>query len=362
MNPNMSDNFQKTFARMGQIVDKYQPRVPSPEHLLLALVDDEDAGPAMEAAGVKLEDLRAYVEDDLKNGKEPDPMRAGQLLTSIMVNVHMKVERGQLESINGLEMLISLVAHKCEAAAILDAASLDREALLMIRREGLEKFKKTREQSVNKKAEGPEAKKPVIIEGEKALKEFCVNLNKKAYEGNIDKLTGRGEEITRTVQILCRRSKNNAMYVGDPGVGKTAMVEGLAKRIVEGNVPDKLKDAQIFALDMGALIAGTKYRGDFEERLKDVLKEIEKVPNAILFIDEIHTVVGAGAASGGAMDASNLLKPALTGGKLRCIGATTYDEYRQHFEKDRALVRRFQKIDIVEPTIAETKEILKNLA
>jgi ATP-dependent Clp protease ATP-binding subunit ClpA len=197
--------------------------------------------------------------------------------------------------------------------------------------------------------------------GESALKQFCVNLNDKALEGRVDPLIGRHAEVDRTIQILCRRSKNNPLYVGDPGVGKTAIAEGLARKIIEGAVPEVLLPAVIYSLDMGALLAGTRYRGDFEERLKQVVNELEKMPHAVLFIDEIHTVIGAGATSGGAMDASNLLKPALSGGTIRCIGSTTYKEFRNHFEKDRALLRRFQKIDVNEPTIEDTIKILAGL-
>ena len=197
--------------------------------------------------------------------------------------------------------------------------------------------------------------------GADALEVYCINLNQKARSGRIDPLIGRGPEIQRTIQVLCRRQKNNPLFVGDPGVGKTAIAEGLARRIVMGDVPEVLMDATIFQLDMGALLAGTRYRGDFEERLKAVMREIEGYPGAIMFIDEIHTVIGAGATSGGAMDASNLLKPALQSGTLRCMGSTTYKEYRQHFEKDRALVRRFQKIDVNEPSVPDAIEILKGL-
>src|SRR6185369_2520288 len=188
-----------------------------------------------------------------------------------------------------------------------------------------------------------------------------VNLNRKAMDGKIDPLIGREGEVNRTIQVLCRRTKNNPLYVGDPGVGKTAIAEGLARRIVQGDVPEVLKNATIFALDMGALLAGTRYRGDFEERLKAVVKELEATEGAVLFIDEIHTVIGAGATSGGSMDASNLLKPALQSGALRCMGSTTYKEYRQYFEKDRALVRRFQKIDVNEPSIEDAVKILRGL-
>src|SRR5918911_246928 len=198
-------------------------------------------------------------------------------------------------------------------------------------------------------------------EGGEALSTYCTNLNQKARDGRIDILVGRDVEIERTIQILCRRSKNNPLFVGDPGVGKTAIAEGLALRIVQGEVPEVLKHAVIYALDMGALLAGTRYRGDFEERLKAVVSELQAYEGAILFIDEIHTVIGAGATSGGAMDASNLLKPALQSGGLRCIGSTTYKEYRSYFEKDRALLRRFQKIDVNEPSIPDAIKILKGL-
>src|SRR5690606_16126882 len=190
------------------------------------------------------------------------------------------------------------------------------------------------------------------------LESYTINLNNLAIANRIDPLIGREKEIERVIQTLCRRRKNNPLLVGEAGVGKTAIAEGLARRIIEGRVPEILENAQVFALDMGALLAGTKYRGDFEQRLKAVLKQLIENPNAILFIDEIHTLIGAGAASGGTLDASNLLKPALSSGQLKCIGATTYNEFRQIFEKDHALSRRFQKIDVVEPSVAETVEIL----
>jgi ATP-dependent Clp protease ATP-binding subunit ClpA len=202
---------------------------------------------------------------------------------------------------------------------------------------------------------------PDAEQKESALAKYCVDLNAKSAKGDVDPLIGRDHEVERCIQVLCRRRKNNPLLVGDPGVGKTAIAEGLAKKIVEGATPEVLQGATIYSLDMGALLAGTRYRGDFEERLKAVVKELEDHPDAILFIDEIHTVIGAGATSGGAMDASNLLKPALQGGKLRCMGSTTYKEYRQHFEKDRALSRRFQKIDVNEPSTEDAIKILKGL-
>ena len=212
-----------------------------------------------------------------------------------------------------------------------------------------------------KGADEDEEGEKVVKQGTDALEAYCVNLNEKAKSGRIDPLIGREAEVERTIQILCRRQKNNPLFVGDPGVGKTAIAEGLARKIVKGEVPEVLRASVIYSLDMGALIAGTRYRGDFEERLKSVVKELEGLKGAILFIDEIHTVIGAGATSGGAMDASNLLKPALQAGVLRCIGSTTYKEYRQYFEKDRALVRRFQKIDVAEPTVPDTIKILKGI-
>jgi len=206
-----------------------------------------------------------------------------------------------------------------------------------------------------------EAGESAAKQGNEALATYCVDLNQKARDGRVDPLIGRAHEVERTIQVLCRRTKNNPLYVGEPGVGKTAIAEGLARKIVEGDVPEVLKEAVIYALDMGALLAGTRYRGDFEERLKAVLTELKKKPQSVLFIDEIHTIIGAGATSGGSMDASNLLKPSLQSGELRCIGSTTYKEYRNHFEKDRALVRRFQKIDVPEPSIGDAVEIMKGL-
>ena len=219
---------------------------------------------------------------------------------------------------------------------------------------GAEEEPEQREQRSEQANDGDKDKK----KKESALEAYCVNLNRKARDGRIDPLIGREAEVQRTIQILCRRQKNNPLLVGDPGVGKTAIAEGLALKIVRGEVPEVLEDATVFSLDMGTLLAGTRYRGDFEERLKQVVSELEKMPEAVLFIDEIHTVIGAGATSGGAMDASNLLKPALSGGTIRCIGSTTYKEFRNHFEKDRALLRRFQKIDVNEPTVPDTIKIL----
>jgi ATP-dependent Clp protease ATP-binding subunit ClpA len=367
----MSRRFQETFARMTEIAAQYGNGRVLPEHLLLSLTKDEDAVDMMNAAGIDIDTMENMVDQhlkarsDYKNFKGPaEGLTASEELGAVMRDLQVRVQTRQVQEVNGMEMLIIMLRHRNQATLSLEAAGLNLQKATEIKTRGVETYAAERRRQ-NPGTPGqpsqPSKPAPVIIEGGPALREFCVHLNKRANEGKIDKLTGRDKEVTRTVQILSRRSKNNPLYVGEPGVGKTAMAEGLAKRIVEGDVPENLKNAQIFSLDMGALLAGTRYRGDFEERLKNVVKEIQKVPNAVLFIDEIHTVVGAGATSGGSMDASNLLKPALTSG-LRVIGSTTYDEFRKHFEKDRALLRRFQKIDINEPSIDETKEILRNLA
>jgi ATP-dependent Clp protease ATP-binding subunit ClpA len=267
--------------------------------------------------------------------------------------------------VTGANVLVAIFAEReSHAAFFLQEQEMTRfEAVQYIshgiaKRPGMSEPKHVRGVDEDQNGDGREDGKK---QPQDALNTYCVNLNKKAKVGRIDPLIGREPEVMRTIQVLCRRQKNNPLFVGDPGVGKTAIAEGLARKIVNADVPEVLRNATIFALDMGALLAGTRYRGDFEERLKAVMKEIENYPGAILFIDEIHTVIGAGATSGGAMDASNLLKPALQSGTLRCIGSTTYKEYRQHFEKDRALVRRFQKIDIKEPSVEDSIEILKGL-
>ena len=273
------------------------------------------------------------------------------------------VQSSGREEVTGANVLVAIFAEReSHAAYFLQEQEMTRfDAVQYIshgiaKRPGMTEPRHVRGVDEDQAAEGEE-RKP----GQDALNTYCVNLNKKARDGKIDPLIGREPEVLRTIQVLCRRQKNNPLFVGDPGVGKTAIAEGLARKIIKGEVPEVLQDATIFALDMGALLAGTRYRGDFEERLKAVMKEIENYPGSILFIDEIHTVIGAGATSGGAMDASNLLKPALQSGTVRCIGSTTYKEYRQHFEKDRALVRRFQKIDVKEPSVEDTIEILKGL-
>jgi ATP-dependent Clp protease ATP-binding subunit ClpA len=341
------------------------------EHLLLALVDDKDAAAVMRACNVDLErlrgDLTEYIDVELTNlvngsGEDAKPTAGFQRVIQRAV-IH--VQSSGREEVTGANVLVAIFAEReSHAAFFLQEQDMTRyDAVNYIshgvaKRPGLDEPRRVRG-SAEQSSEREDAEESSGKES--ALDAWCINLNAKARAGKIDPLIGRELELKRTIQVLCRRAKNNPLYVGDPGVGKTAIAEGLAKKIVEGDVPDVLRGVTVFALDMGALLAGTRYRGDFEERLKQVIKEIEQHRGAVMFIDEIHTVIGAGATSGGAMDASNLLKPALASGTLRCIGSTTYKEYRQFFEKDRALVRRFQKIDITEPSIPDTVDILKGL-
>src|SRR5918996_2798165 len=336
------------------------------EHLLIALIDDEHASKVMTACGVSRDDLRASVKHYLDNelgalvadaGTDPTPTSGFQRVVQRAI---LHVQSSGRDEVTGANVLVALFSEReSYAVYFLQQQDMSRLDAVTYISHGVGKGEVSAEPSP---PQGPEEK--TESKGDKkesALQQFTVNLNDKAKAGKVDPLIGRMPEVDRTVQILCRRSKNNPLYVGDPGVGKTAIAEGLARKIVEGDVPDVLKPAVIYSLDMGALLAGTRYRGDFEERLKAVVSELEKLPHAILFIDEIHTVIGAGATSGGAMDASNLLKPALSNGAIRCIGSTTYKEFRNHFEKDRALLRRFQKIDINEPTTDDTVKILAGL-
>ena len=335
------------------------------EHLLLALTDDEHASAVMDACGVGIDDLKGTVVqyldselDSLKVGEPIDPSPTSGF-QRVVQRAILHVQSSGRDAVTGANVLVALFSEKeSYAVYFLQQQDMSRLDAVSFISHGVAKGG-----SAATPPQGEEDKEEARKKGKKetALEQFAVDLNAKAKTGRIDPLIGREKEVDRTVQILCRRSKNNPLYVGDPGVGKTAIAEGLARKIVEGDVPDVLKPAVIYALDMGALLAGTRYRGDFEERLKQVMGELEKLPHAVLFIDEIHTVIGAGATSGGAMDASNLLKPALSGGQIRCIGSTTYKEFRSHFEKDRALLRRFQKIDVNEPSIEDTIEILAGL-
>lgn len=341
------------------------------EHLLLALIDDADAAKVMQACGVDLGELNdiviTYLDNDLNNlrvtGKvDPSPTSGFQRVVQRAI---LHVQSSGKDVVTGANVLVALFSERESYAVYFlqqqDMSRLDAVSYIShgIGKDGRITEQRPVEGTEEKAEEASETKTKKEKDG--ALDQFTVNLNEKAKQGRIDPLIGRNDEVDRTIQILCRRSKNNPLYVGEPGVGKTAIAEGLARRIIEGAVPDVLKPAVIYSLDMGSLLAGTRYRGDFEERLKAVVSELEKLPDAILFIDEIHTVIGAGATSGGAMDASNLLKPALSNGSIRCIGSTTYKEFRNHFEKDRALLRRFQKIDVNEPTIDDTIKILAGL-
>src|SRR5512133_3586286 len=368
--PTFSRNLEQSLHRALALANERHHEYATLEHLLLALIDDQDAAAVMRACNVDLDKLRrsltAYLESELENlvsdGNDDSKPTAG--FQRVIQRAVIHVQSSGREEVTGANVLVAIFAEReSHAAYFLQEQDMTRyDAVNYIshgiaKRPGMSEARPVRgsEEDTDTKA-GDDAKK----KGD-ALEAYCVNLNKKAREGRIDPLIGRGAEINRTIQVLCRRQKNNPLFVGDAGVGKTAIAEGLARRIVHGEVPDVLKNATVFSLDMGTLLAGTRYRGDFEERLKQVIKELEAYPGAIMFIDEIHTVIGAGAASGGAMDASNLLKPALASGTLRCIGSTTYKEYRQYFEKDRALVRRFQKIDVNEPSVPDAIEILKGL-
>jgi ATP-dependent Clp protease ATP-binding subunit ClpA len=339
------------------------------EHLLLALIGDEHAAQVMSGCGVELSELReavtAYLDtelDALKTDQETDPSPTSGFQRVIQRAI-LHVQSSGREEVTGANVLVALFSEReSYAVYFLQQQDMTRLDAVSFISHGVGKggqSTETREVKGNEEDKAPKAEPKQ--KGDSALKQFTVNLNEKAKEGKVDPLIGRHAEVDRTIQILCRRSKNNPLYVGDPGVGKTAIAEGLARKIIEGQVPEVLKPAVIYSLDMGALLAGTRYRGDFEERLKQVVSELEKLPHAVLFIDEIHTVIGAGATSGGAMDASNLLKPALSGGQIRCIGSTTYKEFRNHFEKDRALLRRFQKIDVNEPSVEDTIKIITGL-
>ncbi|MBW8785653.1 MAG: ATP-dependent Clp protease ATP-binding subunit ClpA [Novosphingobium sp.] len=371
--PSFAQSLEKTLhAALGNASERSH-EYATLEHLLLALIDDPDAAQVMQACGVDLGDLgdvvRQYLDQEyqsLKTKEKGDPAPTAGFQRVIQRAI-LHVQSSGKDTVTGANVLVALFSERDSYAVyFLQQQDMSRLDAVSYISHGIGKGGKRIEDRTPKGAEteAPQAEEKSEAKGSKkdsALDQFCINLNEKALAGKVDPLIGRGPEVDRTIQILCRRSKNNPLYVGDPGVGKTAIAEGLARKIVEGEVPEVLAEAVIYSLDMGALLAGTRYRGDFEERLKQVVSELEKLPHAILFIDEIHTVIGAGATSGGAMDASNLLKPALSGGTIRCIGSTTYKEFRNHFEKDRALLRRFQKIDVNEPTIEDTVKILKGL-
>jgi len=375
--PTFSSSLEKALHRALTLANERRHEYATLEHLLLSLIDDTDAAAVMTACNVDLDKLKKavsdYVDNDLANlatGYDEDSKPTSGFQRVIQRAV-IHVQSSGREEVTGANVLVAIFAEReSHAAYFLQEQDMTRYDAVNYISHGIAKRPGSSEPRTPKGVEESEqearsSSSKETEDGQKkpldALKAYCVNLNDKARNGRIDPLIGRMAEVNRTIQILCRRSKNNPLYVGDPGVGKTAIAEGLAKRIVEKQVPEALQDATIFSLDMGTLLAGTRYRGDFEERLKQVVKELEDFPGAVLFIDEIHTVIGAGATSGGAMDASNLLKPALSSGAIRCIGSTTYKEYRQFFEKDRALVRRFQKIDVNEPSIDDAIDIMKGL-
>ena len=343
------------------------------EHLLLALLDEPDAAKVMRACSVDLKVLRKslvdFIEDDLStlitdvDGSEAVPTAAFQ---RVIQRAAIHVQSSGRTEVTGANVLVAIFAEReSNAAFFLQDQDMTRYDAVNFIAHGVAKdpdFVESRPivgaEDEDNLFDGEAGK---AAEKDSALEKYCIDLNAKSLQGNVDPLIGRDLEVERCIQVLCRRRKNNPLLVGDPGVGKTAIAEGLARKITQGQTPAILSKTTIYSLDMGSLLAGTRYRGDFEERLKAVMTEMEEHEDAVLFIDEIHTIIGAGATSGGAMDASNLLKPALQGGKLRCMGSTTYKEFRQHFEKDRALARRFQKIDVDEPSVEDSIKILKGL-
>ncbi len=369
--PSFSNTLEQAIHSALALANARRHELATLEHLLLALIDEPDAAKVMKACSVDLEALRNtlvdFIDDDLStlvtdvDGSEAVPTAAFQ---RVIQRAAIHVQSSGRTEVTGANVLVAIFAEReSNAAFFLQEQDMTRYDAVNFIAHGVAKdpsFGETRPVTgANDAEEEPQAAEE---EGkESALSKYCVDLNAKSRKGEVDPLIGREHEVERCIQVLCRRRKNNPLLVGDPGVGKTAIAEGLARKIVNGETPEVLQNATIFSLDMGALLAGTRYRGDFEERLKAVVSELEEHPDAILFIDEIHTVIGAGATSGGAMDASNLLKPALQGGRLRCMGSTTYKEFRQHFEKDRALSRRFQKIDVNEPTVEDAVKILKGL-
>ncbi len=373
--PSFSSTLEQAIHAALALANERRHEFATLEHLLLALIEEPEAARVMRACGVELGQLRTslieFVDEDLANlvtdvdGSEAVPTAAFQ---RVIQRAAIHVQSSGRTEVTGANVLVAIFAEReSDAAYFLQDQDMTRYDAVNFIAHGVAKdpaFGESR--PVTGAPEGEEESMGSVPPGEgdkkeSALDKYCVDLNAKSREGDIDPLIGRGHEVERCIQVLCRRRKNNPLLVGDPGVGKTAIAEGLARKIVQGEVPNVLAETTIFSLDMGALLAGTRYRGDFEERLKAVVTELEDHPDGVLFIDEIHTVIGAGATSGGAMDASNLLKPALQGGKLRTMGSTTYKEFRQHFEKDRALARRFQKIDVNEPSVQDAVEILKGL-
>ncbi|MBC7154947.1 MAG: ATP-dependent Clp protease ATP-binding subunit ClpA [Rhodobacteraceae bacterium] len=369
--PSFSNTLEQAIHGALALANTRRHELATLEHLLLALLDEPDAARVMRACSVDLDALKQtleeFIDDDLStlvtdvDGSEAVPTAAFQ---RVIQRAAIHVQSSGRNEVTGANVLVAIFAEReSNAAYFLQEQDMTRYDAVNFIAHGVAKdpgFGETRPITGAEEQEA-ETSASDTTQKDSALAKYCVDLNAKSEKGDVDPLIGRAHEVERCIQVLCRRRKNNPLLVGDPGVGKTAIAEGLAYKIVKGETPDILAGATIYSLDMGALLAGTRYRGDFEERLKAVVKELEDHPDAILFIDEIHTVIGAGATSGGAMDASNLLKPALQGGKLRCMGSTTYKEFRQHFEKDRALARRFQKIDVNEPSVEDAVKILMGL-
>ena len=370
--PSFSKTLEQSIHAALALANARHHELATLEHLLLALIDEPDAARVMKACSVNLDELRAtleeFIDDDLSTlitdveGSEAVPTAAFQ---RVIQRAAIHVQSSGRSEVTGANVLVAIFAEReSNAAFFLQEQDMTRYDAVNFIAHGVAKdpaYGETRPVTGASERTEQAADAAPAEEKESALKKYCVDLNAKSKKGDVDPLIGREHEVERCIQVLCRRRKNNPLLVGDPGVGKTAIAEGLAHKVVNHDVPDVLSKTTIYSLDMGALLAGTRYRGDFEERLKAVVNELEEHPDAILFIDEIHTVIGAGATSGGAMDASNLLKPALQGGKLRCMGSTTYKEFRQHFEKDRALSRRFQKIDVNEPSVEDSVKILRGL-
>ena len=365
----LSRNLERSLHQALALARERRHEYATLEHLLLALTDDQDSVSVLRACGVDIEkiqqELNDYLDNELDNlvvnrDEDPKPTASFQ---RVVQRAAIHVQTSGRQEVTGANVLVAMFSEReSHAVYYLQEQEMTRFDAVNYISHGIAKVPGRSESRPVEGVDDEEAsEEKEVKQGREALTAYCVDLNKKAAEGKIDPLIGRDAEIERTIQVLCRRTKNNPLYVGDAGVGKTALAEGLARRIVNKEVPDVLLDATIFSLDMGALLAGTRYRGDFEERLKAVVNELDDCEGAVLFIDEIHTVIGAGATSGGSMDASNLLKPALQSGTLRCMGSTTYKEYRSYFEKDRALARRFQKIDVPEPSIEDAVKILRGL-
>ena len=368
--PSFSNSLETSIHKALTLANSRKHELATLEHLLLALLTEVDAMRVLNACDVDIEKLEAaivkYLDSDLESlvsqveGAEAVPTTGFQ---RVIQRAAIHVQSSGRSEVTGANVLVAIFAEReSHAAFFLQEQDMTRYDAVNFIAHGVAKNPKFVETRPISGSDQPQETADEKVEDkESALQKYCVNLNIKSEQGEIDPLIGRDHEVERCIQILCRRRKNNPILVGDPGVGKTAIAEGLARKIIKNEVPKVLNKTTIYSLDLGSLLAGTRYRGDFEERLKAVMKELESTDNSVLFIDEIHTVIGAGATSGGAMDASNLLKPSLQSGKLKCMGSTTYKEFRQHFEKDRALARRFQKIDVSEPSIDDSVKILNGL-